>query len=104
MEGAGGVDGGELGLVVVPVRGAESWAWARGLQRSVYLGDIYQYLVKFTGPGDRLDMGGTERWPTMTPDLGFVYLIINQVSYQRTTSSLKSLFGRYFWASGLEQT
>lgn len=33
MEGVGGVDGGELDLVVVPVRAAESWAWARGTQR-----------------------------------------------------------------------
>ena len=44
-----------------------------------------------------------ERWPMMTPDLGFVYLIINQISYKCTTSSLKSLW-QYFWASGLEQT
>ena len=29
----GGVDGGELNLVVVPVRAAESWAWAHGTQR-----------------------------------------------------------------------
>lgn len=33
MEGVGGVDGGELDLVVVPVRAAESWAWAGGMQR-----------------------------------------------------------------------
>ena len=32
MEGVGGMDGGELDLVVVPVRAAESWALAHGTQ------------------------------------------------------------------------
>ena len=65
-------------------------------REGVYLGDIYQYLVKFTGHGDRLDMGGTREMAMMTPDLGFVCLIINQISYKCTTSSLKSLFAAVF--------
>ena len=36
----------------------------------------------------------------MTPDLGFVCLIINQISYKCTTSSLKSLFVAVFLGLG----